>query len=87
MSVTGVPYCAGMDLVIECDSCIKQDSDACGDCIVAFVVSREPDDAVVFDVAAYAAVKRLQRAGLVADSQHEPQHRPASATGQLDATG
>ncbi len=72
-----------MNLVIDCDTCAKQHTDACGDCVVTFLVSREPDDAVVFDVAAYAAVKRLQRAGLVADLQH--QVRPSGGT--LNATG
>lgn len=83
LSVTAGVYCGRMDLVIDCDTCAKQDSDACADCVVSFLVSREPDDAVVFDVASYAAVRRLQRAGLVADLHHQPKQEP----GALGATG
>ncbi len=72
-----------MNLVIDCDTCAKQHTDACDGCVVTFLVSREPDDAVIFDVMAYAAIKRLQRAGLVADLQHQL----PPATGSLDPTG
>jgi len=49
-----------------------QATDACDDCIVSFVASRDPGDAVVIDVAAERAVRMLARAGLVPDSRHLP---------------
>lgn len=49
-----------------------QASDACDDCVVSFVTSREPGDAVVIDVAAERAVRMLARAGLVPDLKHQP---------------
>ena len=37
---------------IDCADCVMQGTDACDDCIVSFVASRDPGDAVVIDVAA-----------------------------------
>ena len=57
---------------IDCADCVMQATDACDDCIVSFVASRDPGDAVVIDVAAERAVRMLARAGLVPDSRHLP---------------
>ena len=57
---------------IDCADCVMQATDACDDCIVSFVASRDPGDAVVIDVAAERAVRMLARAGLVPDSRHIP---------------
>ena len=57
---------------IDCADCVMQATDACDDCIVSFVASRDPGDAVVIDVAAERAVRMLTRAGLVPDSRHLP---------------
>ena len=57
---------------IDCADCVMQATDACDDCIVSFVASRDPGDAVVIDVAAERAVRMLARAGLVPDSRHRP---------------
>ena len=57
---------------IDCSDCVMQATDACDDCIVSFVASRDPGDAVVIDVAAERAVRMLARAGLVPDSRHLP---------------
>jgi hypothetical protein len=62
----------GDDVRIDCADCVMQATDACDDCIVSFVASREPGDAVVIDVAAERAVRMLARAGLVPDSRHLP---------------
>jgi hypothetical protein len=51
--------------VIDCDDCIMQGTDACGDCVVTFICGREPDEAVVIDVAEARAVRMLGEAGLV----------------------
>jgi hypothetical protein len=52
-------------LTIDCECCALRDTDACGDCVVTFLLGREPDDAVVIDAAEERAVRMLERAGLV----------------------
>lgn len=57
-------------LSIDCGDCVMAQTAACDDCIVSFVVNREPGDAVVIDVEEHRAVRLLQSAGLVPDSRH-----------------
>ena len=52
-------------LTIDCDCCALQDTDACDDCVVSFLLGREPDDAVVIDADEARAMRMLERAGLV----------------------
>jgi hypothetical protein len=52
-------------LVIECDRCVLQATDACDDCVVTFLLGREPDDAVVIDADEARAMRILGQAGLV----------------------
>jgi hypothetical protein len=52
-------------LTIDCDRCAFNQTDACDDCVVSFLLGREPDDAVVIDAAAARAMCLLGRAGLV----------------------
>jgi hypothetical protein len=52
-------------LVIDCESCALQGTDACDDCVVSFLLGREPDDAVVIDADEARAMRMLERAGLV----------------------
>ncbi len=56
---------------IDCASCVRQDTSACGDCVVTFLINREPSEAVVIDAAEFAALRRLQSAGLVPELRHE----------------
>ena len=42
----------------------------CEDCLVSFVLGREPDDAVVVDVEEARAMRMLARAGLVPELRH-----------------
>jgi hypothetical protein len=42
-----------------------QGTDACDDCVVTFLLGREPDDAVVIDADEARAMRMLERAGLV----------------------
>lgn len=58
-------------MVIDCDECTMLGTDACADCVVSFIVGREPGDAVVIDVVEARAVRLLARAGLVPDLRHE----------------
>ena len=52
-------------LTIDCDGCIMQGTDACTDCVVTFICTKDPDDAVVFDVNEERALRLLGRSGLV----------------------
>jgi hypothetical protein len=56
---------AGPDITIDCESCELQHSNACDDCVVSFLLEREPDDAVVIDADEARAMRMLERAGLV----------------------
>lgn len=55
---------------ISCDDCELLHSDACADCVVSFVLGRDPDDAVVVDVAEARAIRMLGQAGLVPELRH-----------------
>lgn len=57
-------------LAISCDTCVMQASEACGDCVVSFIVRREPGDALVFDVTEARALRTLADAGLVPELRH-----------------
>ena len=52
-------------VTIDCDCCEFQFSSTCDDCVVSFLLGREPDDAVVIDVQEARAMRMLERAGLV----------------------
>ena len=56
---------ASVTIAISCDECSLQGTDACQDCLVSFVLGREPDDAVVIDAEEQRALRSLSRAGLV----------------------
>ncbi len=59
-------------LTIDCDSCTMQNTSACDDCVVTFICGREPDEAVIIDVAEERAVRMLIRSGLVPRLRHAP---------------
>jgi hypothetical protein len=52
-------------LTIDCDCCELQGTDACDDCVVSFLLGREPDDAVIIDADEARAMRMLEQAGLV----------------------
>ena len=60
--------------VISCDDCAMQHSTACDDCVVTFICGREPDEAVVIDVAEARAVRLLGDVGLVPRLRQVPRH-------------
>ena len=62
-------------LTIDCGDCVMAGSDACDDCIVSFIVNREPGDAVVVDAAEERALRNLSEGGLVPRLRHAA--RPA----------
>jgi hypothetical protein len=57
-------------LTIDCDQCVMQHTEACADCVVSFICSREPGDAVVVDVGEYRALRMLADSGLVPELRH-----------------
>lgn len=59
-------------LTIDCADCRMQSTPACDDCLVTFITGRDPDDAVVIDVAEARAVRLLADAGLVPGIRHVP---------------
>ena len=62
-------------LTIDCGTCSLEGTAACDDCVVTFLCGREPDEAVVIDVAEARAVRLLGQAGLVPTLRHR--HRTA----------
>jgi hypothetical protein len=57
---------------IDCADCVRQGTDSCDDCLVTFICSREPDDAVVIDASEARALRLLSGAGLVPENRHLP---------------
>jgi hypothetical protein len=47
-----------------------RDTDACDGCVVSFICGREPDDAIIIDVAEERALRLLGRSGLVPPLKH-----------------
>lgn len=56
---------------IDCNDCVMQATDACGDCIVTFLLDR-PEGAVIFDVAEERALRVLHDEGLAPANRFEP---------------
>ena len=52
-------------LTIDSDRCTLQGTDACNDCVVTFLLERDPGDAIVIDADEARAMRMLERAGLV----------------------
>ncbi len=57
-------------LTISCDDCMMRSTSACEGCVVTFICEREPDDAIIIDVAEERAIRLLGRAGLVPPLRH-----------------
>jgi hypothetical protein len=57
-------------MIIDCAECVMQGTDVCDECVVTFVASREPGEALVIDAAEERAVRLLARAGLVPRLRH-----------------
>jgi hypothetical protein len=57
-------------LVIDCEQCVMQHTDACSDCVVTYICNREPGDAVVVDLQELQALRMLSDSGLVPELRH-----------------
>jgi hypothetical protein len=51
-------------LIIDCDQCVAQHTDACHDCVVTFLCAEPSERAVVVDVAEVRALRLLAESGL-----------------------
>ena len=58
-------------ITIDCNDCTMQCSDACEDCLVTYVCSRDPGDAVVVDEAELVAMRTMAEVGLVPRLRHQ----------------
>jgi Zn-finger protein len=70
MQVGSEPESHGDALVISCDDCVMQHTDACDDCLVSFILNRDPGDAVVIDADEARALRMLAHVGLVPGTRH-----------------
>lgn len=59
-------------LRIDCADCVLEGTSACVDCVVTFLVDRDPDTAVVVDAAEVRALRALARGGLAPRLRHRP---------------
>ena len=59
-----------MSLSISCSECVMEGTSACDDCVVTFLCSREPGEAVVIDVDEVRALRLLQQGGLAPALRH-----------------
>ena len=57
-------------LTIDCGECAMAGTTACDDCVVSFIVNREPGDAVVVDADEERALRNLSAGGLVPRLRH-----------------
>lgn len=64
-------------LRIDCAACALEDTAACADCVVTWLVDRDPEHAVVIDVAEVRTLRALQQGGLVPELRHRARHVPA----------
>ena len=55
---------------IDCADCCMRNTNVCDDCVVTFVMSREPGEALVIEAAEARAVRMLASAGLVPELRH-----------------
>lgn len=55
---------------IDCADCVMRDTVVCDDCVVTFICGRDPDDAVVLDLAEERALRLLGEAGVVPRLRH-----------------
>lgn len=68
-------------IVIDCATCVMRCTSVCNQCVVTAVLDREPEEALVFDLVEFRAVRLLAEAGLLPSLQHREAATTASATG------
>ena len=66
------PFHDPRTITITCSDCEMQGTSVCEDCVVSFIIDREPDDALVIDASEARAVRLLASAGLLPGLRHVP---------------
>ncbi len=62
VAVTPVRHARGMSIrTIDCDDCAMAHTSACDDCVVSFILRREPGEALVIDADEERALRRARR--------------------------
>ena len=56
---------------ISCGDCVMQHTEVCEDCVVTFICSREPGDAVMIDAGEERAMRAMAEVGLVPKLRHK----------------
>jgi hypothetical protein len=57
-------------LTISCGECVMEGTAACADCVVTYLCSREPGEAVIIDADEARALRLLERGGLAPTLRH-----------------
>lgn len=57
-------------LRIDCGECEMRGTSTCADCVVTYICSHEPDQALLIDADEARAMRNLARAGLVPRLRH-----------------
>jgi hypothetical protein len=57
---------------IDCDDCTMAGTFACDDCVVTFILRRQPGEAIVIYAEEERALRSLQGGGLVPELRHHP---------------
>jgi len=52
-------------LLIDCEKCVKQESQHCEDCVITFLCRDDDSTAVIIDLDEYRSIKEVADAGLV----------------------
>ncbi|MHB1487794.1 MAG: hypothetical protein ACYCS7_15480 [Acidimicrobiales bacterium] len=58
-------------IILSCDDCVMARTTACEDCLVNFVLGRQPDEALIIDAGEARAVRLLADAGLMPALRHQ----------------
>lgn len=54
----------GLGMIIDCETCVMRNTDACKDCVVSCILD-DPGGAIVFDADEERALRAMGRAGLL----------------------
>jgi hypothetical protein len=57
-------------VIVACEDCVMRNTSACDDCVVTFILGREPGDAIVVDADEERALRLLNEEGLVPPLRH-----------------
>jgi hypothetical protein len=61
-------------LRIDCAECALEGTEACGDCVVTWLVDHDRASVVVVDLSEVRALRALQAGGLVPELRHRRRH-------------